>query len=58
MIDLHPAVWEWTRRTLLAAGAAVVAVLAKRLWVILRRNAVLRHQLDGPPGSFLLGERA
>eukprot|EP00208_Stichococcus_sp_RCC1054_P002339 CAMPEP_0206139828 /NCGR_PEP_ID=MMETSP1473-20131121/7467_1 /ASSEMBLY_ACC=CAM_ASM_001109 /TAXON_ID=1461547 /ORGANISM="Stichococcus sp, Strain RCC1054" /LENGTH=576 /DNA_ID=CAMNT_0053533745 /DNA_START=97 /DNA_END=1827 /DNA_ORIENTATION=+ len=47
--------WQWVWRTIIVMVACAVAVLAKRLYVIVRRNAVLRSQLTGPPGSLLLG---
>jgi len=56
-MGLIPAVtWVWIWRVSLTVLAAVVALLAKRLYVIMRRNAVLRAQLTGPPGNLLLGE--
>lgn len=48
--------WQWVWHTILVLVACAVAVLAKRLYVIVRRNAVLRSQLKGPPGSLLLGD--
>jgi hypothetical protein len=52
-----PIALDWLKRCACIALALLSAILARLAWNNVRRNVLLRRQLDGPRGSLLLGTK-